>query len=269
MMRVAATLGLMTLSLSAVAAEPRVEIIAHRGASHDAPENTIRSMKLAWKQNADAGELDIYLTKDGQLAVMHDKDTKRTTGVNKLIANTPLAELRKLDAGSWKGTEFAGEKIPTLTEMLATVPSGKKMYVEVKCGPEAVPELDRVLKASKLKPEQTPVICFKAEVVAAVKKARPDLPAYWLVSMVDKKKKTPPPTAEELIEKAKAIHADGLDLQAAPELNRTFANKVKAAGLRLFVWTVDDPAEARRLAESGVEGITTNRPEWLREQLAK
>jgi glycerophosphoryl diester phosphodiesterase len=259
----------MTLSLPALAAEPRVGIIAHRGASHDAPENTVRAMKLAWEQKADAGELDISLTKDGKLAVMHDKDTKRTAGVNKLIARTPLAELRKLDVGSWKGTEFAGEKIPTLAEMLATVPAGKTMFVEVKCGPEVVPELDRVLKASRLKPEQTPVICFKAEVVAAVKKARPDLPAYWLVSMVDKKKKPPPPTAEALIAKAKAIHADGLDLQAAPELNRAYADKVKAAGLRLFVWTVDDPAEARRLVEAGVEGITTNRPAWLREQLAR
>ncbi len=75
--------------------------------------------------------------------------------------------------GKWKDAKFAGEKLPTLDEMLATVPEGKRVFIEVKCGPEIVPELDRVLKASKLKPEQTPVIAFNADVIAAVKKARP------------------------------------------------------------------------------------------------
>ena len=139
----------------------------------------------------------------------------------------------------------------------------------MKCGPEIVPELIRGLKASKLKPEQTPVISFNADVIAAVKKAQPDLPAYWLVSLNTKKKKTPPPTAEELIAKAKEINADGLDLQAAPVLDKAYADKVKAAGLRLYVWTVNDVDEARRMVEIGVEGITTDRPAWLREQLAR
>jgi glycerophosphoryl diester phosphodiesterase len=107
-------------------------------------------------------------------------------------------------------------------------------------------------------------------VIAAVKKMQPDLPAYWLVGLKpNKKKKTPPPTAEELIAKAKEINADGLDLQAAPVLDRAYADKVKAAGLRLYVWTVNDVDEARRMVEIGAEGITTDRPAWLREQLAK
>ena len=95
----------------------------------------------------------------------------------KVVADSTLDELRKLDVGKWKDEKFAGEKIPTLDEMLATVPAGKRVFIEVKCGPESVPELDRVLKASKLKPEQTPVISFNADVIAAVKKARPDLQA--------------------------------------------------------------------------------------------
>src|SRR5262245_15219893 len=172
------TTPLLVLSLMSPlhAAEPRVEIIAHRGASHDAPENTLAAIRLAWQQQADGSEFDIHLTRDGKIAVLHDKDTKRTAGVKLVAADTPLAELRALDVGAWKGPRFVGEKVPTLAEMLATVPAGKKVFVEVKCGPEIVPELDRVLKASRLEPKQTPVISFNFGVVAAVKKARPDVP---------------------------------------------------------------------------------------------
>ena len=98
--------------------------------------------------------------------------------------------------------------------------------------------------------------------------ARPDVAAYWVVSLKPAKGK-PAPTAEGLIAKAKAINADGLDLSAAPALDRAFAAKVKAAGLKLYVWTVNDIAEARRMVEIGVDGITTDRPGWLREQLGK
>jgi glycerophosphoryl diester phosphodiesterase len=259
MTALAATVGL--------AAEPKVEIVAHRGASFDAPENTVAAIELAWKQKADASELDVYLTKDGKIVVIHDADTKRTAGVEMKVAASTLADLRKLDAGKWKGAKFAGEKLPTLEEMLATVPAGKRVFIEVKCGPEIVPELDRVLKAAKLKPEQTAIISFNAGVIAATKKGRPDLQAYWIVSLGGKGK---PKTAEELIAKAKEIKADGLDLSATPAvLDKTFGDKVKAAGLKLYVWTVDDPALAKKMLAAGVESITTNKPGWLREQLAK
>jgi len=109
----------------AAAAEPKVEIVAHRGASFDAPENTVAAIKLAWEQKADASEFDVYLSKDGKIVVIHDATTKRTAGDDMKVALTNLDELRKLDVGKWKNAKFAGEKIPTLEEMLATVPSGK------------------------------------------------------------------------------------------------------------------------------------------------
>ncbi|OWK43048.1 glycerophosphodiester phosphodiesterase [Fimbriiglobus ruber] len=267
MTRLAASLILMSTALLAPAADPPVEIVGHRGASHDAPENTVASFKLSWAQKADGSELDIYLTKDGKAVVIHDKDTKRTAGTGMAVPGATLDELRALDVGRWKGERFAGEKIPTLDEMLATAPTGKRVFVEVKCGPEVVAELDRVLRASKLEPNQTPVIAFSADVIAAVKKARPDVPAYWLVTLNPKGAK--PRMAEELIAKAKEIHADGLDLSASDVLDDAFARKVKAAGLKLYVWTVNDPIVAKRLVGIGVDGITTDRPGWLREQLAK
>jgi glycerophosphoryl diester phosphodiesterase len=257
----------LAATTTAPAAEPRVEIVGHRGASFDAPENTVASFKLAWEQKADAAELDVYLTKDGKLVVIHDATTKRTTGTDLKVVDTTLEELRKLDAGKLKGEKFAGEKLPTLEEMLATTPEGKRVFIEVKCGPEAVPEMDRVIKASKLKPEQTCVISFNAAVIAAAKKARPDLQAFWIVGLGGKGK---PKTAEDLIAKAKEIKADGLDLSATPAvLDKAFGDKVRAAGLKLYVWTVDDVDLARKMIAAGAESITTNKPGWLREQLAK
>lgn len=248
-----------------MAAEPlAVEIVAHRGASFDAPENTVSAFKLAWEQGADGAEFDVYLTRDGQIVACHDKDMKRTAGSNKLIVESTFEELRQLDVGTWKNSKYAGEKIPTLAEMLATVPAGKKAYIEVKCGPEIVPELVRGLEAAKLQPTQTPVISFNADVIAAMKKARPDVPAYWLFGL---KEDT---AAETLIQKAKEIHADGLDLSAKTaktELTQAFAAKVRAAGLRLDVWTVNDVDVAKRMRDIGAQGITTDRPAWLREQL--
>ena len=125
-----------------------MEIVAHRGASFDAPENTVAAIKLAWEQKADAAEFDVFLSKDGKIVVMHDPNTKRIGGVDRKVVDQTLAELRKLDVGRWKDARFAGERMPTLEEMLATVPAGKRVFIEVKCGPEIVPELDRVLKAS-------------------------------------------------------------------------------------------------------------------------
>ena len=111
---------------------PSVEIIAHRGASHIAPENTVVSANAAWENGADAVEVDIYLSADGKIMVIHDSTTKRTTGSDYKVGETDSGILRSLDAGSWKGTEFAGEKIPFLEEIIETVPRGKRLYVEIK-----------------------------------------------------------------------------------------------------------------------------------------
>jgi len=241
-------------------ANPRVELIAHRGASHDAPENTVAAFKLAWEQHADGAECDLYLTSDQKIIASHDKTTKRTAGIEKLIAKTAFDELRALDVGSWKAAAFQGEKMPTLKELLDAVPAGKKIYLEVKCGPEIVPMMLRELKASGKKPEETPVICFNADVIAAVKQQRPDLPAYFLHNPEKI-------TAEAIIAQARQIQADGVDLKNCPQLDRAYVEKIHDAGLRLDVWTVDDVAEANRLIQLGVQGITTNRPGFLREQI--
>ncbi len=238
------------------------EIIAHRGASSTYPENTVIAAEQAWKEKADAVECDVFLTRDGQVVVMHDADTKRTTGVGGLIAATDLADLQKLDAGAWKGAEFSGTKIPTLDEFLAT---GPRFFVEVKGGPEIIPALKASLQRSGLPAEDVAIISFNYEVVKAAKKEMPEYPALWLVSHDEKM----PLSLNEIIRQAQAAKLDGLDLSSRWPIDAEFVKKVKAAGLSLYVWTVNDPALARSLAVAGVDGITTDRPGFLRGELAK
>ncbi len=245
-----------------------VEIIAHRGASHDAPENTLSAFRLGYQQKADAVELDIYLTKDGRIAVLHDPDTLRISGVSNRVAQTSFEALRALQIGQWGKWTNKGfsEKIPALQEALAAIPEGKRIFIEIKSGPEVLDELGRVLEASGKSARQAVLIGFDYETMRQAKARFPRRECCWLASG-NKKKEFPP--IEELIRKAKGAGLDGLDLEAGFPIDKGFVGKVHAAGLKLYTWTVDNPAVAREEAAAGVDGITTNRPQWLREQLER
>lgn len=260
--------ALLLLLLACAAQTSAVDIIAHRGASHDAPENTLAAFKLGWTQRADACELDIWLSKDGKLVVSHDADTKRITGVAKKIPESTLAELRELDAGAWKDPKWKGEKLPTLEEVLALIPEDKRLVIEIKCGVECLPELERVLKASGKPAAQLVIISFSHAVCAAAKKLFPQIPVLFLASFKqDKASGKWSPAPESLIAKAKSAGLDGLNLAFKGPLDAAFVQQTHAAGLKFYVWTVDDAVVAKRLLAAGVDGITTNRPEWLRAQL--
>ncbi len=242
------------------------EIVSHRGFSQRAPENTLAAFKLAWEHNTDACELDLYLTKDNQIAILHDKDTKRTTGVAALVKDTPLADLQKMDAGAWKNAAFKGEPIPSLAQALATLPPGKKrFFLEVKCGPEVVPELSRQLAAWKPRAAQLCIIAFDRDVARESKKAMPWIKVYRLSSETTKDKK--PVSLTQLIADTKADGVDGLDLGMKWAWNESLVKQVRAAGLELYVWTVNKPADAKRFAALGVDGITTDDPVMLRTAL--
>jgi glycerophosphoryl diester phosphodiesterase len=244
-----------------------LDIIAHRGASHDAPENTVASTMLGWRQGADGVECDIHLTKDGKIIVIHDFDTKKVTGRDRKVVDQTLAELRELDAGAWKGPQWKGEQLATLRELLDTVPPGKRLVIEVKCGPEIMPELERDLKASGKEPEQLLIISFNYDVVVEARKRFPRIPALYLASNKKDKQTGELPTLDSLIAKAKAAKADGLNLEQKFPIDAAFVKRVHDAGLKFYVWTVNDAEAARGLVAAGVDGITTDRPQWLREQL--
>lgn len=257
----------MSLLLSLLLAVSQVEVVAHRGASADAPENTLPAFKLGWEL-ADADELDIYLSKDGEAVVMHDASTKRTAGVDKPIAEQTLAELKALDAGAWKAPSWAGTRIPTLVEVLALVPEGKRLFIEIKAGPEVVPALVKAVQESKKTSKQLALIAFNLETLKLAKSKLPDLPAYWLASAKEDKKTGKAPSIDDLIAKAKAAGVEGLDLDFKFPIDEAFVAKVHAAGLKLYTWTVNDPAVALRQKAAGVDGITTDKPRELRQALS-
>ena len=238
-----------------------MEIIAHRGASHDAPENTLASVRLAWEQGAEAVEVDVHLSYDNRVVVIHDADTKRVAGVKRLVRNLTLSELQKLDVGRWKSTKFKGERLATLEDVVETIPPGKRMLVEIKTGSEIVPHFSQV-------PSNVAPISFDLEAVAAIKAARPDLECYWVLGWRrDWKRGGWLPKPAQVIEQALARNLDGLDVGANGPVTAAFVKKVHEAGLKVYVWTMDAPVKARQLHVAGVDGIATNRPGWMRANL--
>ena len=259
-MKIFLLLAGLTVSASAI------EIVAHRGFSARAPENTLAAFELSWKSQIDACELDVHLSSDGEAIVIHDKDTFRTTGVRKDVAQSTAAELCKLDAGSWKGSDWKQEKIPTLKQALATLPAGKqRFFIEIKCGPEIVPALQKILEPIRARASQLAIIAFKREAAAAAKKALPWIPVYRLASGKTKEKK--PADLTQLIADTKSDGLDGLDLGADWPWTETMVKQVREAGLGLYVWTINKPADVQRYKKLNVDGITTDDPVMAREAL--
>lgn len=241
-----------------------VEIIAHRGASYLAPENTMASVMLAWEKGADA-EVDVHLSRDNRILVIHDTTTKRTGQIELTVKETDYRPLRTLDVGSFKSEKYAGEQIPFLADIIDTIPPGRKLYVEIKCGKEVLPLLEKLITESG-KMSQIVIIGFDLETVTMSKKLI-NVPTYWLKG-TEKEKETEQwiPHKSELVQIAKNHGLDGLDVHYAG-VTKELVDAAKASGQKLYVWTVDDPQEAIQLVDMGVAGITTNRPEWLRQQL--
>ena len=246
-------------------------IVAHRGASDHAPENTLCAFREGFKQGADFIEGDFRITSDGQVVCIHDETTGRTTGNahDLVVRDSVLSQLKHLDVGVWKGDEFQGERIPTLQEVLNMLPEGKGIVIELKGGDSIARPSAEIVMRSGIDPGRITFIAFDPETLAAVKQAAPSC-STWLLSDFKQDPATGAwtPTAETLIETARKLNADGLDLKANPDvLDATFIAKIRNAGLSVHVYTVNDPELARRMMQGGVESITTNTPKRIREAL--
>ncbi len=235
--------------------------IAHRGASYLAPENTVAAAKLAWELGADAVECDIHISRDNRIVVIHDKDTKRTCSGKKnlSIATSPSTLLRDLDAGSWKDEKYKGEKIPFLNELIETIPEGKTLVVEIKCGEEVIQPLVRLMEKSS-KRKQIVFIAFDWKTIVETKKAFPENKCYWLSASKNG-------LGKKIIEAAET-GLDGVNLHYSI-IDEEIVQLAKENKMEVLTWTVDDPTEAKRLVDLGVTKLTTNRPDWLKEELGK
>jgi glycerophosphoryl diester phosphodiesterase len=241
-----------------------IDVIAHRGASDDAPENTLAAFRLARQVGADFFELDCTFTSDGELIVIHDDKLDRTTNGKGPIADKPLAELKKLDAGAWKDARFAGEKLPTLEEALAEAGGATGVYIEIKARENtdaaraAAVELARKVVAlvrARHMERQVVIQSFSSVCCAEAKRLAPDVRVELLAGF----KKDEDAKWEAAFRKAAKSGLDGLNLSAECFTPERLA-AVHAAGRTMAVWTVDEEAEMRALARYGVDGIITNRP---------
>lgn len=246
-----------------------VEIVAHRGASYDAPENTLPAVELGWEQGADAVEVDIHQTSDGNVVAIHDRDTRRVTGKLGVVAEMRLDQLLLLDAGAWKGAQWSGTRIPTLEQVLETVLPGKTLVVEIKCPRDVLLELERVLDASG-KREQVMLIAFDYDTISEAKQRMPDRPCYWLYGFSESEAATyAVRSQDDLLERVQRAALDGLDVRHSGPWTAGLADALRKLGKALYVYTVNDAEQARRLRDVGVAGITTDRPAFLRKALAE
>lgn len=237
-------------------------IVAHRGASRDAPENTIPAFQLAWEQGADAIEGDFHLSKDGEIVCFHDADTKRVAGTQLVVRQSTLAELKQLDVGATHGVAFNGTRIPTIAEVFATIPQGKKIFIEVKCGAEIIPTLLNEIDQSGLTQEQIVVISFNKQVIQQLKIKAPQYKASWLCSFNKQETGEITPSLATVLKTLKQIQADGLSSNTA--VPASVIEAVSQQGYEWHVWTINDLKTARRMQALGVLSITTDVPGTMR-----
>lgn len=242
-------------------------IIGHRGASGDAPENTLASFRLAFEQGADGVEADFRLTGDGEIVCIHDESTARTAGVDLSVSRVTLQQLRRLDVGAWKGERWRAAGLPTLSEVLAALPAGKRLFVEVKSGEEIVAPLAKALAVSGVEEDRLRLLCFSAEMLRILKER---LPSCRTCLLTDYRFRGGwRPSRQQVLDTLAEVGADGLASRDRAILDHELVAALRARGLEIHVWTVDSARAALRLARLGVDSIMTNRPGWLRDALAE
>ena len=237
-------------------------IVAHRGASRDAPGNTIPAFQLAWEQGADAIEADFHLSKDGEIVCFHDADTERVAGTQLVVRQSTLAELKQLDVGASHGAAFKGTRIPTIAEVFVTIPQGKKIFIEVKCGSEIIPTLLNEIDQSGLTQEQIVVISFNKQVIQQLKIKAPQYKASWLCSFNKQETGEITPSLATVLKTLRQIQADGLSSNTA--VPASVIEAVSQQGYEWHVWTINDLKTARRMQALGVLSITTDVPGSMR-----
>ena len=248
-------------------------MVAHRGASAEAPENTLTAIRLALAQGVDAVEVDVQRTKDGALVVLHDASLARTTDVRHLlprrspwlVSDLTLDEVRRLDAGAWRGPSYAGERVPTLQEVVETVRSSRAgLLVEVKetgLHPGLALDVADALAAipgylaDAVADRRLVVQSFDAAAMQDHKEREPSVPVGVLGT----------PTRAEL--GALATWADEVN-PAHWSVGPEWVETVHRHGLRTRVWTVNRPATMRRATGLGVDAVITDRPRLLQGVLA-
>lgn len=245
-------LGQLTLVAQSFDTRQDVQVVAHRGASWDAPENTLAAIDIAIAQGADVIELDVQQTADGALVLLHDRDLLRVAGERRMLSDFSLAELTQLDVGSWFAADFADQRIPTLAQAVERLRGRAELYLEIKTSP-AMPNVVEatVRELQRLNfVDQTTVIALSPATLNQVRALEPRFRTGLLVH-----------TAIGTIERHPY---DILALRDA----LISAEQIRAArngNYQLHVWTVNSRRDIHRFMDMGVDGIITDVPGLARQ----
>lgn len=230
--------------------------IGHRGAAGTHPENTLISFRRAVEAGVDGIELDVHRTRDGHLVAIHDPTLDRTTDGTGYVRDLTLEQVRRADAGRWKGTEFAGQQVPTLQELFRELPSALRLFVELKAGSIHYPGIEEEL-VRMIREEgalgRTEVSSFDHQALLRISRLEPKLELGMLFAdnPID-----PVRMAAEC--GARALHPYWQ--WVTPEMVKSARN----AGLRVTVWTVNDPSYIALLRDGLlVDGIMSDFPDRL------
>ena len=247
--------------------EEKVLVIAHRGASGYAPENTLASIKKALEIGVDMIEIDVHQSKDGKVVVIHDETLDRTTSGEGLVKDQLWEQMRILDAGIWKGEEFKGERLPLLEDVIDKINGQCQLLIEVKNGGDYYPGIEKSvwqIVQDKNAQNWCVIQSFKDVVVENFMQLNTNMPIYKLVVgnipvlpfRVDTKLK--------LGSVLKYKEYDGVNPNKK-FVRKRIVRKLHKRGQKTFVWTVNKKDDMKDIIEKGVDGIITNYPDKLKE----
>jgi glycerophosphoryl diester phosphodiesterase len=238
----------LLVELSRDEPRPLVQVTAHRGHARAAPENTLSAVRKAIDSGADYAEIDVQQTADGVIVLLHDRDLKRVAGVSRRLDRLSYDEVRRLDVGSWFAPAFAGERVPTLVEVLELARGRIKLNIELKlfdrdrrlAGAVARLVEERGLEADCL------ITSFDHEALRMVKRHSPRLRTGLIVA--------------HALGDVSRLEVDALSVRA-DWLSDDLLRAAHRAGREVHVWTVNDPRQMTRLMKRGVDNIITSDPD--------
>lgn len=245
--------------------QPRSQplVIAHRGSSAYAPENTLAAFKLAAEQDADAIELDVDLTRDGHVVVMHDATIDRTTDGHGRVADLTLEDIRRVDAGAWKSVEFKGERVPLLEEVFTAVGRDVLIDVEIKgmsLRGNGLEQQVAALIAQHDLADRILVSSFNPFALRRMKQIDPRL-ACGLIYSPDLSIFLRKAWLAPLIPNLNARHPHH------SQITKAVVDRFHAQGQCVYVWTVNQAGVAHAMAQAGVDGLIGDDPALIRETL--
>lgn len=252
MTRISVVLVLIIVSIIEVKSQ-QTKIVAHRGFSSVAPENTLAAFQKAIETGADYIELDVHKTKDDSIVVIHDNSTKRTTSNSKnfLIAENKYDTLSscKLGYSDKFGDEFVNEKLPSLREALLLAEGEIKVCIEIKVH-NAEDEIMKIIEQTKMKDEVI-IFSFYKDVLIKIRNIDEEIPILYLKTRATKAS----------INEAVNIRANALGVGPLTLLNKKFIQEAHNKNIEIWRWTVDKEKTIKKLLKLKVDGIITNRPD--------